>query len=232
MKCRLLLVLLAGFSCVLVNIADPLITFSFKPYALQPQAPEAFVLPEKITIRRLELLFSSIVAGIPVSYGGYLTVSDLQGVVSLPRLHEKPLISFLVTPRITPMVMGGLTIHHWEREEGTPAELYTAERTQNPKTKKFEWLVRQEVLPKSMIIKPSTIIIFAEPHLVILPTGTFPTSNQPNLVLPDIYVKDDILVNQRSLYLMNIKQFFGPMLPLYKKNPALYQKHLTYEKHS
>lgn len=231
MKCRLLLALLTWFSCVPLSIADPLITFFFKPYALQPMAQAPFVLPEKVTIRHLERLFSPIVAGIPVSYGGYLTVSDLQGSVSLPRLHEKPIVTFLITPRITPMVMGGLTIHHWEREEGTPAVLYIAERTQNAKTKKFEWLVHQEPLPKSMIIKPSTIIIFAEPESIVIPTGIFQTTNQPNLVLPDLYVKDDIVLNQRSLYLLNIKQFFGPMLSIYKKKPTLYQKHPEYVRH-
>lgn len=231
MKYRLLLAIIAWFSCVPNCKSDPLITFFFKPYTLQPEAPHRFVLPEKTRLSSLESLFSPLVAGIPVSYGGYLTVSDLQGIVSLPRSHEKPAMSILVTTRITPMVMGGLTIHHWEREEGTPAVLYHAERIQDPKTKKFMWSLKKTDLPKSVVIKPSTIIIFADPDSIVIPTGSFPTVNQPNLHLPDIYVKNEIVINQRSLYLLNIKQFFGPLLSLYQKKPLLYQKHIIYEKY-
>jgi hypothetical protein len=82
-----------------------------------------------------------------------------------------------------------------------------------------------------MIIKPSTIIIFADPESIIVPTGTILTTNQPNLVLPDLYVKDEIVLNQRSLYLMNIKQFFGPTTSIYSKKPTLYQKHQEYVRH-
>lgn len=231
MNYRLLLAIIAGFLYSTITSADPLITFSFKPYTLNLNAPARFVMPEKTTLTQIEKLFSPLVAGIPLSYGGYLTVSDLQGDVSLPRKHEKPIVRILITSRITPMIMGGLTVHHWEREEGTLAAIYTAERRQDPKTKKFEWSVQQEPLPKSMVIKPATIIIFVDPASIVVPTGIFPTVNQPNLHLPDMYVKDEIVINQRSLYLLNIKQFFGPLKGLFQKKPLLYQKHLDYEKH-
>lgn len=235
MKCRLLLAIIAGFSCILTSIADPLITFSFKPFSLNPATitltHTGFTLSDITTILSLEKSFSPLIAGIPVSYGGYLTASDLQGIVSLPRKHEKPLITFLITTRITPILMGGNTVHHLEREEGTPAILYTAERKEDPKTKKFEWDVQKTPLPESPVIKASTIIIFADPDSLVVQTGLFPTVNQPNLNLPDIYVKNEIVVNQRSLYLMNIKHFFGSIAPLIQKKPLLYQKHIGYEKH-
>lgn len=231
MKYRLLLVLIAWFSCTPISYADPLITFSFKSYTMLEPDKQEFVIPKTNTFNKLERIFSPIVSGITVSYGGFITVSDLHGLVSFPRLHEKPIIPLLITPRVTPILMGGLTIHHWEREIGTPAALYLIERKEDAKTKKIAWYIHQEALPKSAVIKPSTIIIFADPASLVIPTGEFPTSIHPNLHLPDLYVKNEILINQRALYVLNIKQFFGSLMPLYQKKPTLYQKHITFEKH-
>lgn len=226
MKYRILLAVTAWFSCMHTSFAEPIITFFFKPYPADINAVHGYALPKGLNLLQKERFFARTTTGIFASYGGFLTVSDIHGEVSFPRRHEKPSVTILVTDRITPMIMGGLTINHWEREEGTPAILYRATRQKNAKTNKFEWIVKEEALPESVIVRPETIIIFADPSSIVVPSGVFPAEDTPNLHLPDLYVKAEIAVHPRTLYVINIKHFFGPIYPLYKKKETLFQRNL------
>lgn len=227
MKYRLLLAIITCFSGVHTNFADPLISFFFKPYLFDKGALNAYVVPPTLSLLQRQQFFARETTGIFASYGGFLTISDVHGEVSFPRLHEKPVVTILVTSRITPMVMGGLTIHHWEREEGTPTSFYSVTREKDEEKNTVAWVVKKEPLPESMIIRPETIIIFADPSSLVIPTGSFPTKDMANWLLPDIYVKAEMAISQRALYVMHIKHFFGPIYPLYRKQSTLYQKNLV-----
>ena len=97
----------------------------------------------------------ALVSGIFGTYAGYLSVSDNLGYLLFPRLHQDQSIYLILTPKMTPIVMFGNTIHHWEFQEGVPAKMYKAERIHDEQTKLLYWDIKEVPLPADKII-PST----------------------------------------------------------------------------
>ncbi len=160
----------------------------------------------------------NITAGIFSTYAGYLHVSDYNGQIIFPRKQEKPLMYIAITTRITPNIISGNTIHHWEFEAGTPTDLYSVERKKDKDTSATYWDVQKvEKLPENMVILDETIVIFARPKYIYVPTGITVTNDKPNFVLPPIYVKKGIKVTASTLYVLKIKQYFAQVDPLFKK---------------
>lgn len=170
------------------------------------------------------LLEKNVISGIFASYGGYVTSSSNNGQLFFPRKHEKPIIHILITDKITPMMITGNTIHHWEIEAGTAASMYTATRKKDPVADLFYWDVQKAGLPENNRIPLETLIIFAKPKNIYVPTGITPTTDRPNLVLPDIFVKQGIKIYPHTLYVLNIKHFFGPIGSVYKVTPTSYRQ--------
>lgn len=161
-----------------------------------------------------QLLDPSITNGIFASYYGFLTLSAPDGQISFPSWviwddKKPPLIHMTITNRVTPIIMSGNTIDHWEVEEKTPAAMYTFERTKEPNTDVYYWNVTEQQIPKDLIIPRDSIIIFAKPDTIHVPTGIVLAENSPNLHLPDIYVKPEINKVSNALYVLYLKHFFG-----------------------
>lgn len=171
---------------------------------------------------------TDIVAGIPASYAGFVTISNFNGELTFPRKHEKPLVYVVITRKITPININDATIHHWEFEENTPAEMYRVEKEEDPATGIFYWQITPEEIPENKIIPLESIIIFASPHNVYVPTGTTLAEKGPHLILPDIYVKPAIKKSQNALYILYVRHFFGPMKQILKKEDKRRTTHLTY----
>lgn len=158
-------------------------------------------------------------SGIFTTYGGYINVSDYDGHLAFPRKHEKPIIYVVITTKITPNIITANTIHHWDLEPQTSTAIYKIERFQDKETKLFYWNVEQIELPQDMRVPLEALIIFAKPKDVYIPQGISVTKNTPNLTLPDIYIKKGMKVLPSTLYVLNIKQFFGQVNEKYKKQP-------------
>lgn len=186
----------------------------------QPQliAPDPDKMPSQLT----ELLQQALVSGIFASYGGFLAASDVDGMISFPRRHDKPTIHFLITEKITPVIMIRSIIHHWELETGTPAVLYSVSRQKSVTANLFYWDVQEAQLPNDKHIPIDTIIIFANPKNIFVPIGITETKDRPNLLLPDIYVKNNTTQTPESLYVLNIRYCFGPVNSIYKTTPTSY----------
>ncbi len=215
----------------------PIISFFFKPFPhvqqmtqqeLQKKAnkkskklQKAYKAP-KYT---LQFLDTNIAAGIYTTYTGQLVASDLNGQVTFLRKQEKPDINILITTKITPNIRTANTIHHWELELGTPAELYNIVRQENPDTQALFWSVTKQSLPSNNRIDLDTIVIFAKPKNIYVPTGITITGKSSHLTLPNFYVKKSINKEENSLYILQIKHFFGPIKKLFDKKPTFYQKH-------
>ncbi len=176
------------------------------------------------------ILNKCIASGIFSTYGGYLATSDCDGQTNFPRLHDRPIIYFVITNHVTPIVITHHTLHHWELEPGKPAAMYKAERKYNPQSNLYFWDVEQVDLPADNRIPVEAVVIFTKPNYVYVPTGVTVTQDTPNLVLPPIYVKKGIKIYQSTLYVLNIKQFFGQTNPLYKKMDKGYQMLLAPQK--
>lgn len=209
--------------------AEAVITFFMQPYPELSREGTAQEMSAnlkkvgKIASQRLHnILNKEVISGIFSTYGGFLSTSNTNGQTFFPRRHEKPFVYILITERMTPIMMAGNTIHHWELEEKSAASLYKIERKKDELTNVYYWDVEKEELPKDKIVPLESITIFAHPQDFYIPVGIAVTSNNSNLILPDVYVKKGIKIYQSTLYVLNLRHFFGPLNFLYEKRDAGY----------
>jgi hypothetical protein len=166
------------------------------------------------------LIDPDIANGIFATYGGFLVISSPDGQISFPVGHDwtdKPTVFLVITNRVTPIMMNSTTIHHWEMEEKTPAAMYKMVRTKEAGNDIVFWDVTTEPLPENRIIPNTSILIFAKPDTIYVPTGIVLAEDTPNLHLPDIYVKPEINKLSNALYVLYLRHFFGPVRRALKK---------------
>jgi hypothetical protein len=217
--------------CALLNLnADPVISMVIEPYPLLKDSPEAekamikLKKPGRIPKLGLKSLrVNPLNKGIFSTYAGYLTMSNNDGQTLFIRKHIAPYVYLLITDKITPVMMAGNTIHHWNIEEKTDAKMYKMERLQDGNNDLFYWLTEEVPVPKDGKIPLESITILAKPKNIYVPEGITITEDSPNLTLPTIYAKKGIKTNANALYILNMRQFFGPIHSTYKTGPALNQ---------
>src|SRR5271156_2951774 len=101
---------------------DATISFFFQPYPYTHESTaQRLAQPGKIAKHILEgMTQHNPIAGIFVTYAGYLDVSSVDGLVMLPRKHPEPKFHIIVTNKIIPVAMMNNTIHHWQLDKHTP----------------------------------------------------------------------------------------------------------------
>jgi hypothetical protein len=155
--------------------------------------------------------------GIFGSYMGYLQPSNRDGQLTFPRSQQGTEVKLLITPLIRPVMMIGNTVHHWVTIDEYPAELYSIEREQDSETKLYYWNTQKIPLPENKRISLDTIIIFAKPTSIFVPTGITITENSPHLILPDIYARKEINSALDALRILKIRPFYSTVPRAYKK---------------
>jgi len=203
-------------------VASPVITVFLRPYPEAKPTEYAHDVnnklqkPGKIAQYSLYDPMTHIPTSVFGTYSGYLALSDQLGQLTFPRKHQAPSLTLVVADKITPIMMLGNTIHHWEIEKDSQAAFYKFERKQDPETSLFYWDVQPTQAPADNILPMESIAIIAKPQHIVVPTGVTLTEDSPHLILPNIYVKRGIEKLSNALYLLNISQFFGPLDTLYK----------------
>lgn len=201
------------------------ISFYLRPYPdwqdKAQQITNKITQPGKAAQYYMEAITENTLAtGIFATYGGFLQSASVDDQITFPRKHTSSLLYIVVTPQINPIIMFELTVHHLEFDRSQKIAFYKAERKpskQNPK--KLVWQISPQELPENNRIPLESIIIFAKPSSIEVPTGTIATLNNPNLLFPDIYVKKGINVVTNALYVLTISNFFRPVEIGYKKEP-------------
>ena len=84
------------------------------------------------------------------------------------------------------------------------------EKNKDEELNEYYWQVTQVPLPEDKIISNKTVIVFANPSKIYIPEGITPTQDNPQLILPDLYVKKSIAKMEEALYVLTIRQFFAP----------------------
>jgi hypothetical protein len=224
------LMLTVSFVYVPHLLGEPVITFFLSPYPLPEVYNDIAATLNKPGSVAKQSLFGSRngrTSGIWATYYGYLEVSNDFGQISFPRRTEKPILNFLFTNKIKPIMMMGNTVHHWELEKDAPAIQYRAERIQDPTTKHYLWDVKQIALPKNNRVELNTVVVFVKPKNVYVPEGASLASDNPNLIMPPIYVKKGAKWVSETFYLLNLKHLFGPIHQLYLRKSDRYSTHLV-----
>lgn len=213
--------------CVARIVADPTITFFFKA------APDIAKISQKIkkpgrlakhTVRGIAQ--HAPIAGILVTYAGYVTASGYNGEVVLPRKHQKEALTIIVTPEMTPVALFENTILHWQLIPGMPAQMYSCELKRNDKTGGYYWNTQAVGLPEDSKIPLSAIVITADPKNIVLNIGEKGTNETANLVLPDIFVKKGINIVKNSSYMLTVRHLFKPVDTENKREPLKIITHI------
>jgi hypothetical protein len=211
----------------LVAAPDHTITFLIQPYpeaeliALQAQQSGPLASPTALNTM-LKKIYPFSTAGIIVMYGGYITVTNLQGRVTFPVMQQQPEFLMVVTPYIKPIFMLGVTVHHWELVPGLPVQTYSVVRKQDSITKLYYWDVQKVDPPAKSIIPLKALVILSKPDYIVVPSGITLTNNDPNFVLPSLYAYHQLNRIAPALEALKIKSFFGPIKRIYKKYEELY----------
>lgn len=216
-----------SIACFFINLmiwADPIINFTFKPYPVFPSPKYCHQamkdLGQMSSSCRFGIFDTHLVSGIEVTYSGYLTVSDELGEVSFPHKPTKPIVEILITNKISPVMMAGNTVHHWEIENSDQAKLFRFSfEKDNLNPAVTYWNAQSVPLPSDNAIALQTIIILANPLYIEVPLGITPLQESANIILPDIYVKKGINNISQALYAINIKHLFDGVHYLNKKEP-------------
>ena len=157
------------------------------------------------------------VPGVWATYAGYLNASDpFGGQIIFPRKQKNPVFDIIVTQKVEPIVMSGRTVHHWQLFPNTPAKAYKIERIQDEDTGLFYWQTSKEDVPADHIVPLRSLVIFAHPKDVYIPVGATLTTDNNQLVLPDVYITTKADPAKQTIGVMMIKHFFRLVRPVSK----------------
>ncbi len=211
------------------SLCDVVITTFFRDYPTvekehAQQLSHNLGFSKKLARHQIEKIADhNLRAGIFATYAGYVHASDVKGQLTFPRKHTRPFLYVIITNNIIPIIMIQNTIHHWEIAPGAPYAVYTFERKKDEETKQYFWDVQRLKNLKDNVIPLESLVIFAQPDYIYIPTGITLTNNNPNLILPDIYVKKGFNLIKNSLYVLNLNQYLGQTNRQYQKKPTSYQ---------
>jgi hypothetical protein len=159
---------------------------------------------------------------LPAAYGGYLTFTNNNGQIILPRKTEAKQIHLLITPTIVPIFSVVNNISHWQIPTKNKAAMYTITKQTNPKNNKSEWLTKKDTISTDHHVPLHTIIVFAHPDNAHMLTGESPTMPGDQFVLPSIFATKPLKIVKSSIILPNIKPFLGKMKTAYELMPYGY----------
>lgn len=209
-------------------MADPAITFFFKPLPDINKITQKIKKPGKLAKHNAHGIIQQIpVAGILVTYAGYVVSSSYNGEIVLPRKHQTTAITILVTPEMTPIALFENTILHWQLIPGVPAQMYSCELKRDDKAGNYYWDTKEISLPENNIIPLSALVITADPKNIMVNTGKTTTNETANLVLPDIFVKKGINIVKNSSYILTIRHLFRPVITEEKSEPFKMLTHVN-----
>lgn len=191
-----------------------------------PQVHTSFNLNQPQTLAHSKTIISNIlqetlkshpVSSLCATYAGYVTFSSHDGQIAFPRKQQRESFNLIITPLIKPIMMLGATVHHFELLPHMPASAYTVERKQDRDTGLYYWDVKVMQLPQNRILTLNSIVLFAQPCDIYVPLGITLTDETPQLLLPDIYVRNSFNVTSNALHTLTINHFFEQLRRIYKK---------------
>jgi len=163
------------------------------------------------------------IGGIFATYAGFLTASGpSDGKIIFLRKHKKELFDIIISPQINPVILHSRTVHHWQLNKPQPgkpatARAYQIERIKDEETGLYYWSTAIVPLPDNGIVPLLSLVIFAKPDEVYIPQGFTFTTDNPQLILPDVYITKKIDVAEASVGVLNIMHFFRLVRPQAKK---------------
>jgi len=215
------------FLCSIKIGANPTISFFFQPLSDIEKVMRKLKKPGYIAKSGINgALNHSPIFGILVLYAGYIATSDYNGEIILPRKHQKPLVTIIVTPELLPVTLFENTVDHWELVPGVPAAMYSYEQKYNGDTEQYYWESKEISTPVNYKIPLESIIIVAKPKNIVIPSGIMPTRETANLVLPPLYITKGINIVANNVYMLTLRHLFKPVDLKNKREPIQILTHV------
>ena len=238
MTLRLLSLLIISGS-TLAQVSPHVITFFVRPLPSEPspaivkfiEEQKKFMGPET----KLPPIMSNLInlpfmqAGVYASYAGTITHSDRNGQIVFLRKSPDAALNLLVTDSIKPIPVDPLhpkTLFGFEVGQEAAAQMYLFERLQDPETEQYAWHVKPVPFDKEKRIPYDTIIVYANPHHVIVPLGPSATKKSENFVLPDFYVTERYNSAYNALRFLKVRHYFAPVAFNYSYLPSEFQRNI------
>lgn len=154
-------------------------------------------------------LLTPKLSGFTAIYGGYLDISNQDGIIQFPlrQVDQKLYVAF--TERIKLIKVKDNTFSHREFADDSkhPTKLYLYEKKVDNQKNAF-WSVQEAQIPADKKLSPLTMVIFTNPSNVIVKTGDFLSNDSQHFVLPEIYVIDTFNQALTDLNILKVKRFF------------------------
>jgi len=147
------------------------------------------------------------VSGFVALYGGYVDYSDKDGNIVFPLLHKEKKVYLVITPKIDLNFIHKNTISHKNFVQDVPAKQYLFRRLEDA-DKTVYWEIKESVIPAHKRINPLSIVILTKPKNIVVPTGDFMSAENPNLVLPNLYIVGNFDNVKSLLEFLDIRRFF------------------------
>jgi hypothetical protein len=152
-------------------------------------------------------------SGIVAIYGGYMDISDPDGLISFPLRHVSQKVYVAITSQIKMINIKGETYAHREYyfEEKNPIQIFSFIRGKDAKGLSF-WDVKEEKIPDDKKINPLTIVLLTNPSNIVVSQGSFMATENIQLILPQVLN----VVNREStpaslLNSLDIRRYFEPV---------------------
>jgi len=168
-----------------------------------------------------------IEAGHIATYGGYVEVSDHNGLISFPRKQADKSIHLLITQEANPISMFHNTLAYWEITPDIAARFYHIEQHYNEKTKKSSWNTKEVPLPDDHKIPFDTIILFIDPEYANPTLEEIIAFDNENLLMPPIQIKKRADEAKNAIIFLKVRHLFRTPEPAVNKQAHRYEISLT-----
>lgn len=227
MKNQYLILIMVLTGTPISLLCNPIVSFFFKPLPNTDHMIQKLNKPGKIAKHTIHgITQHSPVAGICVTYSGYVDVSDNNGQISFPRKHTTNEADIIITTALEPVSMFENTIKHWRLSPETPTSRYLLKEIYDEKNNEYSWHTEQAPLPPDNIVPLSAIVIIAKPAHIVIPSEINKTVKTANLTLPPVYVKKGINIVSDCAYFLNIRHLFKPVESKTQRTPLRLTTHL------
>lgn len=184
---------------------------------------------QKMLKSSMRSVFNPPLSGLVAIYGGYVDVSDPDGLISFPLRHGTPKLYVAITPDTKLVMIKGNTFSHREfvADSSVPKQLFSFELKQDDK-KIWFWNVQEVQIPADRKINPLTLTILTYPKNIVVPTGDIIATENSQLVLPNLYLVSRSNNEDALLRSIDNRRYLEPITVEQKKaGDTVMQKMIT-----
>ena len=100
-------------------------------------------------------------------------------------------------------------------------------KVHDKETDMYLWQIEKAPLPENKRVPLNSIIIFSNPRHIYIPEGVSMSNDNPQLVLPNVFVKKTFNHAAGALFVANIKQFLSAPDITHEKKGSIVQAMVT-----